>query len=396
MSDPTVPGTGPHVDGAHGLGESDVACQVTRLDPASASPAPGVGESSRVLADHTTFRLGGPADRLVVARTQRELIDAVLQADQSGSPLLVLSGGSNLLVADEGFPGTVVKVATRGIEAEVSGCGGAVVTVQAGEVWDDFVAHAVAQEWIGIEALSGIPGAVGSTPVQNVGAYGSDIAQSVYRVRTLDRVSGQYRTFTASECAFGYRDSVFKQTRMPDGGPTGRYVVLEVTFQFTLGTRSAPVRYRELAERLGIAVGERSTTSAVREAVLGLRRGKGMVSDPADHDTWSAGSFFTNPVLDEQAAGALPPGAPRFPAPGGRTKTSAAWLIEHAGFGKGFSLEGPRVVASLSTKHTLALTNRGGATTADVVALARAVRDGVQRTFGVTLEPEPVLVEVAL
>ncbi|MEL4358206.1 MULTISPECIES: UDP-N-acetylmuramate dehydrogenase [unclassified Luteococcus] len=352
------------------------------------TPREPVGDSVE-LADHTTFRVGGPARKLVVATTEAELVAAVREADQAGEPLLVLSGGSNLLVADEGFGGTVVKVATRGISADVAGCGGAVVTVAAGEVWDDFVAFTLEQEWYGLETLSGIPGLVGSTPIQNVGAYGSDVSQTIYRVRTLDRQTGEYRTFTNSECGFGYRDSVFKRTRMPDGGPTGRYVVLEVMFQLELGNFSAPIRYQELASRLGVEVGQKAETKKVRQTVLALRSGKGMVSDPADHDTWSAGSFFTNPILDEGRAATLPPEAPRFAAGPGLVKSSAAWLIDHAGFGKGFSV-GER--ASLSTKHTLALTNRGGANAEDLLELARVVRDGVSERYGVVLEPEPVLV----
>lgn len=370
--------------------ETQESCSTEHVELDSGQEA---GTSSPLLQEHTTFRLGGPARKLVVATTEAELIEAVRAADRASEPLLVLSGGSNLLIGDEGFDGTVVKVATRGISADVSGCGGAVVTVAAGEVWDDFVQHAVEQEWFGIETLSGIPGLVGSTPVQNVGAYGSDVSQTVYRVRTLDRVTGEYRTFTNGECGFAYRDSVFKQTRMPEGGPTGRYVVLEVIFQLELGSLSAPIRYQELATRLGVEVGQRAPIRAVREAVLGLRRGKGMVSDPADHDTWSAGSFFTNPLLDAEQASALPPEAPRFPQPDGRIKSSAAWLIDHAGFPKGFQVS-PR--ASLSTKHTLALTNRGEARTADVVELARTIRDGVSQRFHVVLLPEPVLVGCSL
>ncbi|MEL4505018.1 UDP-N-acetylmuramate dehydrogenase [Luteococcus sp. H138] len=352
-----------------------------------------LGSDSLELAEHTTFRVGGPAHKLVVATTEAELVAAVREADQAAEPLLVLSGGSNLLVADEGFAGTVVKVATRGISADVAGCGGAVVTVAAGEVWDDFVAFTIEQDWYGIETLSGIPGLVGSTPIQNVGAYGSDVSQTVYRVRTLDRVTGEYRTFTNSECGFAYRDSIFKQTRMPDGGPTGRYVVLEVMFQLDLGNLSAPIRYQELANRLGVEVGKRAETRQVREVVLALRSGKGMVSDPADHDTWSAGSFFTNPILEQAQADALPAEAPRFDAGSGRVKSSAAWLIDHAGYAKGFSVSDQ---ASLSTKHTLALTNRGGAKAEDLLELARVVRDGVAERFGVVLVPEPVLVGCAL
>ncbi|MGO4956310.1 UDP-N-acetylmuramate dehydrogenase [Luteococcus sp. Sow4_B9] len=369
-------------------GAEPASCETTHTE-STASPAPQQGEVSSLLADHTTLRLGGPARRMVVATTEQELVAAVREADEAGEPLLVLSGGSNLVIGDEGFPGTVVKVATRGISADVSDCGGAVVTVAAGEVWDDFVAHAIANEWRGLEALSGIPGLVGSTPIQNVGAYGSDVSQTIYRVRTYDRVAGELRTFTAPECQFAYRDSVFKQTRMPDGGPTGRYVVLEVTFQMLLGNLSAPVGYQELANRLGIQVGQRADMTLVRETVLALRAGKGMVSDPSDHDTWSAGSFFTNPILTAQEAEQLPEAAPRYPAGEGRVKTSAAWLIDHAGFQKGFTV-GAKV--SLSTKHTLALTNRGGAATSDLMELAGVVRRGVTRKYGVTLIPEPVLV----
>ena len=375
--------------GGFGL-DDDTGCDITHV-PGPELPAAAVPDSP-VLAEHTTFRLGGPARRLVVATTERELVDAVRRADAASEPLLVLSGGSNLLIADEGFDGTVVKVATRGIEADVSGCGGAVVTVAAGEPWDEFVAYTLGQDWAGLETLSGIPGLVGSTPIQNVGAYGSDVAQTIYRVRTLDRVTGEYRTFAGPECGFAYRDSVFKRTRMPQGGPTGRYVVLQVVFQLTLASRSMPIRYAELARRLGVEVGQRSTTAEVRAAVLELRHGKGMVSDPADPDTWSAGSFFTNPILTAEQAAALPADAPRFDAGDGLVKSSAAWLIDHAGFGKGFG-EPP---ATLSTKHTLALTNRGGARSSDVVQLARTVREGVARQFGVVLEPEPVLVGVEL
>jgi UDP-N-acetylmuramate dehydrogenase len=278
-----------------------------------------------------------------------------------------------------------VLVRTRGVAVEADTCGGAWVAVAAGEPWDDLVARAVAEGWSGIEAMSGIPGSVGATPVQNVGAYGQEVADSIARVRTWDRVEGTQRTFAAADCGFAYRTSRFK--REP-----GRYAVLEVTFQLRLGPTSPPIRYAELARTLGVEVGERAPATEVREAVLALRRGKGMVLDAADHDTWSAGSFFTNPVLDADAAARLPEGAPRWDAGDGRTKTSAAWLIEHAGFGRGYGA-GP---ARLSTKHPLALTNRGGATAADLLALAREVRDGVRRATGIELEPEPVLVGCSL
>lgn len=341
--------------------------------------------TSTTLADHTTLRVGGPCDRLVVAHTEAELIDAVGEADASGSPALVLGGGSNVLVSDAGYPGTVVIVATSGITADVSYCGGANVTVAAGENWDAFVAHAIEQEWRGIEALSGIPGLVGAVPIQNVGAYGQEVSQTVASVRTWDRVERTQRTFFAADCGFGYRHSRFKDH-------PGRYLVLSVGFQFLLGDLSMPIRFGELARRLGIGGGERAKSAVVRENVLALRRGKGMVLDAADHDTWSAGSFFTNPVLDAEAAARLPEDAPRFAQPDGSVKSSAAWLIEHAGFGKGFGTP----PATLSTKHTLALTNRGGACAADLLALAKEVRDGVATKFGVNLIPEPVLVGCSL
>ena len=337
------------------------------------------------LADHTTLRVGGPADRFVVATTEAEVIEAVADCDRRGEPVLVVGGGSNLLVADDGFRGTVVLVATRGIAADVSACAGASVRVAAGENWEAFVAEAVAREWSGVEALSGIPGSVGATPIQNVGAYGAEVAQTIASVRTWDRERAAQRTFALADCGFGYRTSRFK--REP-----GRYLVLEVTFQFPLASLSGPVAYAELARTLGVEVGQRAPAAEVREAVLGLRRGKGMVLDEADHDTWSAGSFFTNPVLTAEQAARLPDDAPRFPAAGGLVKTSAAWLIQHAGFGRGFG----GAPASLSTKHALALTNRGGATASDLAALARTVRDGVAARYGVTLVPEVNLVGLTL
>ncbi|MDO5288001.1 MAG: UDP-N-acetylmuramate dehydrogenase [Actinomycetia bacterium] len=345
------------------------------------SPLAASVPPSLLLADYTTVRTGGPARRLVVARSLDELVGAVSDADAAGEPVLVLGGGSNVVVSDAGFDGLVVVVATRGVDADTSACSGAFVTVAAGEPWDDLVATSVTQEWVGLEALSGIPGATGSTPVQNVGAYGAEVAQTVASVRTWDRHERQYRTFAAADCGFGYRSSRFK-------AEPGRYLVLSVSFQLALGAQAAPIRYAELARRLGVQAGDRAPAAQVREAVLELRRSKGMVLDPDDHDTWSTGSFFMNPVLDERSAAGLPPEAPRFPQPDRRVKTSAAWLIQHAGFDRGYGAGAARV----SGKHTLALTNRGGATTADLLALAREVRDGVQARFGVRLAPEPVLV----
>ena len=333
---------------------------------------------TRLLADHTTLRLGGPAREWVTATTEADL-SAALDTDL---PVLVVGGGSNLVVADEGFDGRVVEMATSGITPDSDSsdptCGGVLVRVAAGESWDDLVALAVERGWVGIEALAGIPGRVGATPIQNVGAYGQDVAQTIASVRVWDRRLRGVRTFANADCGFGYRTSRFK-------ADPGRHVVLEVTFQLTLGSLGTSVAYAELARALGVEQGGRAPLTEVREAVLALRRGKGMVLDADDHDTWSAGSFFTNPVLD---AADVPQDAPAWPQPDGRVKTSAAWLIEHAGFAKG---HGSGRVA-LSGKHVLALTNRGGATTDELLGLAREVRDGVEAAYGVRLVNEPVLV----
>jgi UDP-N-acetylmuramate dehydrogenase len=337
------------------------------------------------LADLTTLRVGGPAAEVVEAVDEATLVDAVAQADAAGTPVLVVAGGSNLLVSDAGFPGRVVLVRTRGVSTESDSCGGAWVTAAAGEPWDDLVARAVAEGWSGVEALSGIPGSVGATPIQNVGAYGQEVGDVLARVRTWDRLEGARSTLTVAACELGYRTSRFK--REP-----GRHVILDVSLQLPLSPTSAPIRYAELARSLGTHVGARAPLVDVRAAVLGLRRAKAMVLDPTDPDTASAGSFFTNPVLEESVAAALPADAPRYPAADGRVKTSAAWLIEQAGFGKGYGA-GP---AALSSRHTLALTNRGGATAADLLVLARELRDGVRARFGIDLEPEPTLVGCAL
>ncbi|MDR2619890.1 MAG: UDP-N-acetylmuramate dehydrogenase [Propionibacteriaceae bacterium] len=346
-----------------------------------------------LLADYTTFRIGGAAKTFITATTEAEIIAAVSAADDQGEPLLILSGGSNMLVSDAGFAGTVVHIASRGIDAEASPCAGAVVTVQAGEVWDDFVEFAVVKCWAGIEALSGIPGLVGAAPVQNIGAYGQEVAGVIAQIRTWDRKLRTVRTFSVSECEFGYRDSRFKRAVLGADG-SGRYVVLAVQFQFERSTLGFPIRYAELANALGVEVGTRVDAAEVRAAVLVLRAAKGMVATADDHDSWSAGSFFTNPIIPATLADTLPLDAPRFPQPDGNIKTSAAWLIDHAGFPKGFGL--PNSPAGLSTKHVLALTNRGNAKAADVLALARAIRDGVRTTYGITLTPEPLLVSLTL
>lgn len=385
------------------------------------------------LAELTTLRVGGPADRYLEAHSEAELLEIVRAADEAGEPLLVVGGGSNLLVGDEGFGGVVVRDLRRGITVDAEdSCGGASFHAPAGQDWDELVARAVAEEWVGVEALSGIPGTVGAAPVQNIGAYGQDVAGVISTVRVWDRARSRVRTLALGELAFGYRTSLLKRSMHVDAGagsdddgpwyPSPRYVVLDVGFQARLGSLSAPVAYPELARTLDVEVGDRAPSADVRAAVLALRARKGMLLDgvgpdvdPAagpDHDRWSAGSFFTNPVVPAEQADLLPAEAPRYPvrtATPTRTtgpslgeidptlvKTSAAWLIEHAGFTKGFGVHGPSSLARLSTKHTLALTNRGGASAEDVVELARAVRDGVVEAFGVELVPEPVLVGVAL
>ena len=351
------------------------------------------------LAGLTTMRVGGPARRLVEAETIDDIVDAVREVDDADEPLLVVGGGSNLVLPDEGFAGTAVHIATRGVAVEsVDYCGGALVRVAAGEVWDDLVLRAVTEGWTGIEALSGIPGSVGATPVQNVGAYGQEISSTLASVRVWDRWEQRVRTVANADCGFGYRTSLFKTSPL---GVSGRFVVLEATFQFVVGDLSAPIAYADLARQLDVSLGARVPLAEAREAVLAQRRMRGMVLDPADHDTWSCGSFFTNPILSADDLEALRArvravvGAeeaerlPAFPEPDGRVKTSAAWLIERAGFGKGHGMPGP---AAVSTKHSLALTNRGTAGASDILRLARTVRDGVADRFGVTLVNEPILV----
>ncbi|WP_344862112.1 UDP-N-acetylmuramate dehydrogenase [Amycolatopsis ultiminotia] len=339
------------------------------------------------LADYTTLRLGGPARRFVSADTSEAVVAAVRAADDAGEPVLLLGGGSNLVVADDGFAGTLVRIGSTGWTRD-----GDVVEAAAGQEWDAFVTELVDAGLGGLECLSGIPGSVGATPIQNVGAYGCEVAESIVSVELYDRTAREIRTVPAGELGFAYRTSVLKGTE--------RGVVLSVRFRIDPSGESAPVRYAELARTLGVEIGARVPAAQARAAVLGLRRGKGMVLDPADHDTWSAGSFFTNPIVPaadvEATLARITETAgepPQYPADGG-VKLSAAWLIERAGFGKGHPGPGGRV--SLSAKHTLALTNRGGAATADLLALAREVRDGVEARFGVRLRPEPLLIGCAL
>ncbi len=336
--------------------------------------------SAPVLAPLTTLRLGGPARRLVEARSAGEIVEAVRHADESGEPLLLLGGGSNVVIADDGWPGTVVRLSSTGHASDPQDDGRVLLTVEAGSDWDAVVAAAVDAGLGGLECLSGIPGRTGATPVQNVGAYGVEISDLLVDVDLYHRPTGQLRTrVPAAELGLAYRTSTLKGH--------DDTVVLRVRLALTGDAASAPVRYAELARALGVDVGDRVPAAAAREVVLGLRRGKGMVLDAADHDTWSAGSFFTNPVLPEAAA---PADAPRWPAGDGLVKLPAAWLIQHAGFARGHAGPGGRV--ALSSKHVLALTHRGGGSVEDLLALAREVRDGVRAAFGIELVPEPVLV----
>ncbi|MFC5921765.1 UDP-N-acetylmuramate dehydrogenase [Micromonospora vulcania] len=337
------------------------------------------------LASYTTLRMGGPAGRIVVAGSADEIIEAVRVADE---PVLILAGGSNVVIGDTGFPGTVVLVRSRGLRVIAEDAESVTVRVEAGEPWDDLVAATVANGWAGLECLSGIPGSTGATPIQNVGAYGQDVAETITGVEVYDRAEGTRQWIPAADCGFAYRGSIFKYR--------DRWVVLSVEFRLTRSPLSGPVRYAELARALGVEVGDRVPLAEARATVLRLRAGKGMVLDAADPDTRSVGSFFTNPVLDqatyellrERAAELGEP--PAWPGADGMVKVSAAWLIDKAGFAKGHP--GPAGVA-ISGKHTLALTNRSGtATTGDLLALARTIRDEVQTRLGVTLHPEPVLI----
>jgi UDP-N-acetylmuramate dehydrogenase len=342
------------------------------------------------LAPLTTLKLGGPADRLVRVTERDELVSAVTDADRRGEPLLILSGGSNVVISDEGFRGTVIHVATRGVESLTDEDGRVEMTVEAGEPWDDFVARTVGEELAGVECLSGIPGSSGATPVQNVGAYGQEVSSIIRRVEALERATGEVVEMAAADCGFGYRTSRFRGR--------SEFVVLSVTFALDPSPESEPVAYSQLAEALDIDAGMRAPLPAVRETVLDLRRAKSMVIDPHDPNSVSAGSFFTNPVLDPAAMADLQLRStellgpdetpPSWAAGGGMMKTSAAWLIERAGFRRGYG----HGAVGLSENHTLALVNRGGATTGELVALAREVADGVRVTFGVSLVPEPVFI----
>lgn len=331
----------------------------------------------RSLAELTTLRVGGTPSSLTVVTTQSQLIDAVTA---SGPEVLILGGGSNLLVSDD-FAGEVIKIETQGFTNDESACAGAWVTVEAGHNWNDFVSAAVATGWTGIEGLAGIPGTVGATPIQNVGAYGQSVSETIAQVRAWNRRTKEVEILFATDCEFDYRTSIFKSN--PD-----TWVILSVTFQLPLGTMSAPITYDELAKKLDVNLGDRVLTTDLQRAVLQLRAAKGMVLDFNDHDTWSVGSFFMNPRVTQ-----APAGAPNWPEPSGCVKVSAAWLIEQAGFSKGFTLNGR---AALSGKHTLAISNQGNATSADILELAQHLRNGVYEKFAIELKPEPRLIGLSL
>lgn len=328
------------------------------------------------LAEFTTLRIGGVPNSLTVATSESEVVQAVIAADESGRDLLVIGRGSNLVISDD-FTGDVLVIATKGIENDSSACAGAWVTVQAGESLDDFVDLACASGWSGIESLSGIPGTVGATPIQNVGAYGQQVSDTIAQVRALNRKTRNIETVFIADCEFGYRTSKFKQQ-------PHNWIILSVTFQLPLATLSSPIAYQELATKLGVNLGDRVALTEVRKAVLQLREAKGMVLNEDDKDTWSTGSFFTNPVVDS-----APPGAPTWPASDGKVKISAAWLIEQSGLAKGFGLN-ERV--TISTKHSLAITNRGTGTSADVFELATYIQESVLAKFGIALEIEPQVI----
>jgi UDP-N-acetylmuramate dehydrogenase len=372
------------------------------------------------LSELTTMRVGGVPAAMVAPVTTEELVEAALAVWADDGEWMLLGGGSNTVASDAGFEGTVIRVLTKGIERlPADGPADAAVRlrVQAGESWDGLVAYTVEQGWSGIEALSGIPGSVGAAPVQNIGAYGQELSSSLVAIDFLDEESGDLRRMDAAELALGYRTSVLKQGL--------RGVVTAVELQLREADASAegaplgePIAYPQLAGALGVQLGDRVPLATVRETVLSLRASKGMVLDAADPDTWSAGSFFTNPIVTESFARSLPASAPRWPlgrelpdrvipleeyagvgpVPGAdnpvRVKLSAAWLIEAAGISRGFRLPGSR--AAISSKHTLALTNTGGATADEVGQLARFVQGRVAAEFGIILQPEPVLVGVTL
>ena len=337
------------------------------------------------LSNFTTLKVGGPAQKIVHAHTEDELVEFVKAADKAGEQVLILGGGSNLLISDAGFAGTVIRVESKGNALDYDACSGGMIEVSAGEDWDKFVALTIEKGFADLESLSGIPGTIGGAPIQNIGAYGHEVSETIARVKAYDRTKGEITTFTNEQCRFSYRNSVFK-------AEAGRYVILNVTFQLRKGEQSLPITYAELAKFLSINIGDRAPVVEVRKAVLQLRGRKGMLIDAGDVNSNSAGSFFVNPILSKEVADKLPTDAPRWPQADGRVKTSAAWLMEHAGVSKGEKLAG----AQISSKHVLALTNSGDATAGDIVELAKMARAKVFEKFGVKLEAEVQLVGLDL
>jgi len=335
------------------------------------------------LSKYTSLRVGGPATKIVQVSTEAQIIAAIEEAGDT--PILIMGGGTNVLIADKGFDGTVIRISNNSVQSEVDACSGATLTIGAGEDWDVFVQTTINSGFAGLETLSGIPGTVGAAPIQNIGAYGHEVSEFITRVRTYDRELKEIYTFTNSQCEFTYRNSYFK-------AHPGRYVVLDVQFQLRIGEFSAPITYLELSKKLGIEPGDKAPVAATRDAVLELRASKGMLLSPDDHDSWSAGSFFTNPIISQQAADGLPDAAPKWPLNDGRVKISAAWLIENAGMHKGDEVGGARI----STKHVLALTNSGDATAADIAELAKRARDHVKEVFGITLDAEVNLIGIEI
>lgn len=336
------------------------------------------------LSSFTTLRVGGPARKIVHAHSEAELIEFVKAADSAKEPILILGGGSNLLISDAGFAGTVIRVESKGNALDYDACSGGMIEVSAGEDWDKFVEISIEKGFADLESLSGIPGTVGGAPIQNIGAYGHEVSETIARVKTYDRSKGEVKTFTNAECKFSYRNSIFKEQ-------PGKYVILTVTFQLRKGAQSLPIAYAELAKQLSVNIGDRVEVIKVREAVLKLRASKGMLIN-LENEINSAGSFFVNPILSKSAADKLPAEAPRWPQNDGKVKTSAAWLMEHSGVVKGEKLAG----AQISNKHVLALTNSGDATAEDIIELARRARKKVYEKFGIKLEPEVQLVGVNL
>ncbi|KRO51195.1 MAG: UDP-N-acetylenolpyruvoylglucosamine reductase [Actinobacteria bacterium BACL4 MAG-121001-bin59] len=336
------------------------------------------------LSSFTTLRVGGPARKIVHAHSEAELIEFVKAADSAKEPILILGGGSNLLISDAGFAGTVIRVESKGNALDYDACSGGMIEVSAGEDWDKFVEISIEKGFADLESLSGIPGTVGGAPIQNIGAYGHEVSETIARVKTYDRSKGEVKTFTNAECKFSYRNSTFKE--QPD-----RYVILTVTFQLRKGAQSLPITYAELAKQLSVNIGDQVEVAKVREAVLKLRASKGMLIN-LENEIYSAGSFFVNPILSKSAADQLPADAPRWPQNDGKVKTSAAWLMEHSGVVKGEKLAG----AQISDKHVLALTNSGDATAEDIVELAKRARKKVYEKFGIKLEAEVQLVGVNL